>query len=151
MSTSTASCEAMTVERVTTTEQIDRVVEIGRRFHAGSIWRDTPFVESDVRSVVGQLVDGAGAVWMSDAGVVGLVRSPLWFNASVAVAVELFWYAEDGSGAALRAAAEQWASHAGLAYHQMSGMVDEREGALRRLMRAAGYEAKEVAYMKRLG
>jgi hypothetical protein len=138
------------IERVGSPDQIGRVVELGRRFHAASIWRDVPFDEADVRAMVERLVAGAGAVWLSPAGIVGVVRSPLWFNVSVHVAVEMFWYAEDGAGRALRDAAEAWAAAEGLAYHQLSGLADGREAALRRYLARDGYEAKEVAYMKRL-
>jgi hypothetical protein len=139
------------IERVGSPDQIGRVVELGRRFHAASIWRDVPFDEADVRAMVEAMLTGAGAVWLSPAGIVGVVRSPLWFNTAVRVAVELFWYAEDGQGGALRDAAEAWARKEGLAYHQMSGLADAHEPALRRLLARAGYEAKEVAFMKRLG
>lgn len=136
--------------RVRTPAQIDHVVAVGRRFHAASIWSATEYAEADVQALVTSLVDGAGAVFASARGICGAILSPLWFNRSVPVAVELFWYAEDGTGGRLREAVEIWAASAGATYVQISGLADEREGALRRLLARSGHEAKEIAFMKRV-
>jgi hypothetical protein len=139
------------IERVETAAQIDRVAEIGRAFHEASIWRGTPYIVADARAMVASLVSGGGAVWASERGICGVALSPLWFNlAEGPVAVELFWYSADGQGAALRIAAETWAAERDAAYIQVCGLVDEREAAIRRRMRAAGYEAKEIVFMKGL-
>jgi nucleotide-binding universal stress UspA family protein len=65
---------------------------------------------SRVRETVAALAESdEGAVFFSGGGAIAVIRVPLWFSEAFAVS-ELFFWALDGAGAALRAAAEQWAA-----------------------------------------
>lgn len=134
--------------RQATLQDIPALVEIGRLFHAASPWKH---VEYDVDSIAALLavIVPLGGVWRSDDGLCGGALNPLYFNPSVQVAVELFWWAPS-HGKELREAFEIWAKEAGASFVQCSALVNDRLGAVSRLYARAGYEPAEVAFVKAL-
>lgn len=62
-------------------------------------------------------------------------------------AVELWWFAEDNSGEALLSAFESWARERGADEIQISSTT-YRAGAVKRKLRARGYEPDEFTYLK---
>jgi hypothetical protein len=142
--------EALKV-RQATLDDVDAVMEWGVRFHAYSIWgKRVPIVEDDWRETVTSLLGSDdAAVFMTDNGFCGGLIFPMYFNKSYRIAQELFWFASSG-GSALREAFEDWAKERGAQAIQMSCIADDREAAVRRLFRKAGYDATETALMKEI-
>lgn len=138
------------IERVETPEQIDRVMELALRFHRHSVWADVSVDESASRANFETLVAGAGAIWLSESGYCAIMEVPLWFNPAVKVAMELFWYAEDGCGPDLREASEEWARERGFPLYQMSCQTNERVEGMIRLMRRHGHVPRELIFFKEL-
>lgn len=134
--------------RKATLADLEEIVRIGESFHAYCPYAEIPFDPVAFREFCARLIEG-GVIFLSSDGMIGGLLSPLYFNPSISGAAELFWYARDG-GRELREAFETWGKEAGAQIIQFSGLVNEREAASRRLFRAAGYRATEVAFMKRV-
>lgn len=132
-------------------EDLEAVMEWGRRFHAYSPWgKRVAIAEADWRQTVESLLASEdAAVFVSDGGFCGGLIFPMYFNHAYRVAQELFWFAE-ADGTALREAFEAWAKSRGAQALQMSCIADEREAAVRRLFRKAGYAATETSLMKEI-
>lgn len=134
--------------RRATIEDIPEIVALGAEFLAYSPHRWIPLDREAFANTARAIIEGAGAIFLSDDGFIGGALSPMYFNPAYVIAAELFWYAKS-EGQALRDAFEAWAREAGAAAVACSGLVDEREKAIRRVYARAGYEASEVAFMKR--
>lgn len=127
-----------------------RILTFVERFHARSVWRDTPFDGPAALEFFLRLREHPdGHVTVSDHGMVaGFLTRPFWCPSHVG-AQELLWYSEvPGEGARLREIFERWANAAGAAYIGWSAMADEHEPALRRLMGRAGYQPVEIGFRK---
>ena len=137
--------------RRATLDDLDAVLEWGRKFHAYSPWgKRVPIVETDWRqTVTGLLSSDDAAVFVSEGGFCGGLIFPMYFNFGFRIAQELFWYADHG-GTELRQAFEDWARSRGADAIQMSCIADDRETAVRRLLRKAGYDATETSLMKEI-
>lgn len=137
--------------RRATVDDIDEVVEWGRKFYEYSPWsRRTDLNEADFKETLnGMFLNGTGAVFLNGTGFCGGVLTPLYFNYSLIAGVELFWFADEG-GDELRAAFEVWAKENGASVVQMSCIADGKEKQTRRLFRMKGYEATEVGLLKEI-
>ncbi len=126
------------------------VVAFGRKFHAMSPWKDTAFDDDAVLNYVSQLgASDDGYFEITEGGMIGGIVMPLWFAPSTILGVELFWWSEEpGEGNRLRANFENWAIARGAQHVSFSGLVNEREAAVRRLMERQGYTAVEIAFRK---
>jgi len=132
-------------------DDLEAVVEWGRKFHAYSPWgKRVPIEDEDWRRTVANLLASEdAAVFVSDGGFCGGLIFPMYFNFSFRIAQELFWFADHG-GTELREAFEDWARARGADAIQMSCIADDRETAVRRLFRKAGYSATETSLMKEI-
>lgn len=131
---------------------LDDAVRLARGFQAASVWRDVEIDDAAIRVFLANMEASPDAYLeiAKDGGVGGLVM-PLWFAPSIVVGVEMFWYSERaGDGERLRASFETWARSKGAHIVQFSCMLTEREPALRRMYRRAGFEAVELAFRKAL-
>ena len=137
--------------RQATMDDIEDVLEWGRKFHAYSPWgKRVPINEPDWRATVTNLLQSdEAAVFVSDGGFCGGLIFSMYFNHNFRIGQELFWYA-DHDGKALREAFEEWAITQGCQALQMSCIADKREPAVRRLFRVAGYMPTETSLMKEL-
>lgn len=122
-------------------------MELGAAFHAYSPYREIPFDPEGFGEFVLRLMAG-GVILLSEDGMLGGLLNPLYFNPSVLMGVELFWWAGK-TGGPLRLAFEEWAAERGAEGCQFTGLADEREPTIRKVFRRAGYEACEVGFMKR--
>lgn len=129
---------------------LDDAVRLARGFHAGSVWNETELDESAVRSFVLSMAENPNAfILVTPTGVVGGIVIPLWFAPTTKLGVEMFWYCErPGDGQRLRDTFERWARGSGANIIQFSCMVTDREGALRRMYRRAGFDAIEIGFRK---
>lgn len=94
--------------RQATSADLPWVVELGAQFHAEDRWSGTlTFAPESFWATCEQLLE-VGAIFLSERGVIGLVVNPSIYNHATRVASELFFWAPDGRGDALRRAAEAW-------------------------------------------
>lgn len=96
--------------RAATEQDIPRLVALVAAFHAEPRWPGPlSFKAEDFAQTCQALLASGGAVFLSDGGLIGLTVNPSLYNHAVKVASELFFWAPDGRGDALRQAAEAWA------------------------------------------
>lgn len=126
------------------------VLRLARGFQAASVWKDVEIDAEAVGGFLGSMSDNPDAfLLVSPEGMVGGLVMPLWFSPSVRLGVELFWYCEKpGEGQRFRDAFERWARSKGAATVQFSCMLTDREPALRRMYRRAGFEPIEIGFRK---
>lgn len=131
--------------RAATAEDIPRLVEMGRKFHAAS---GMPFDYDGnaIAALLDQLIaSDAGTVICSDAGVIGGMLSPAYCDPKWMMAVELFWWAER-DGLALLRAFEEWAARVGAQEVRMTSLASlPRADAI---LRRKGYAPTEISYQK---
>lgn len=134
--------------RRATAEDLPRIIELGGQFLAASPYHDLGYDRPAFGEFATRMMDGAGAIFLSDDGFIGGLLNPAYFNPSVVMGVELFWFART-EGKALREALETWARDAGAHGMQSTGLANEREAAIRKVYERAGYRACEVGFIKR--
>lgn len=134
--------------RLAGVDDLDRIIELGRKFHDLSPWSAVPFNAYKMKKVLLEMMEDEDAiVLMHDHGILGgHIMSP-YFSDTV-IAQELFWFAEK-EGMALLKAFEVWAFHEGAEMVSMAG-TGIKPKALDRLYRRQGYEPRETFYIKSL-
>lgn len=136
--------------RPATYADIPRLIEMGRRFHLAAyadlpVGYDTPAVTQ----MLLRMIDGDdAAVFVSERGMIGGVLTPFYMDPASKSATELFWWAEDGSGVALRERFEAWARDAGAVVTAMSAFEHMRGPAIRRVLAKQGYRPSESVMMR---
>lgn len=132
---------------------LDDALRLGAAFHAGSVWAEAPFDADAVAQFFTSLQDSPdGFLLVTATGIIGGMVMPLWFAPAWRLGAELFWFSESaGEGPYLRERFEAWARARGAATVQFSCMLNEREPALRRMYRKAGFDAIELGFRKMVG
>lgn len=125
---------------------LDAVVSFGSDFHAYSPWREIEFDRDATKEFCARLIDG-GVILMSDAGMIGGLMNPLYFNPSYKVACELFWWATSG-GLKLMKAFENWGLENKASAFQFSALGDEKSDRMATLFERAGYRKVETGYFR---
>lgn len=134
--------------RRATAADVDECLRLGLQFHAYSPWAMFPADPEGLRAFLASLIEG-GAVFLSEGGMIGGVLTPLYFNPSLTIAAELFWWAPK-DGDALRQAFEAWAVESGAVGINFTGLADARAPAITRVYRRAGYAPVETSYFKKV-
>ena len=106
-----------------TKDDVPSLVELCARFHA---WSQFPggsvFDPESCRSSFEALIERDNGVLLhGGGGFIGLSLGPLFFNHAEPMAVELFFWAPEGNGDAIRKAAEAWAKSKGALLLMMCG------------------------------
>lgn len=133
--------------RLGTTDDLDRITDLGEAFHSYSPYRDIEFSREGFRTFAEKLIEG-GAVFLSEDGMLGGCLVPLYFNPAVVMGAELFWWAGK-TGKPLREAFEAWARDQGAHGVQFSGLCDQRAETIHKVFQRAGYAPAETAFFKR--
>lgn len=138
-------------------DDVGRILELGERFFNEAGW---PRVATwDAMSVVDTLeklaTEGVLLVAEDDGRVVGIAGAPIgpaYFNKSIAMSQELFWYVDKGAkvGMPLLDALEAGCKDKGSHVHIMGAVSGLRDEALNRLYRARGYAPAERYFIKRI-
>lgn len=128
-------------------DDMAEVLRLSAEFLAIGPYAWVPLDLPAFEAFAGQLIE-RGAIFLSDDGIIGGCLSPFYFNPSVAMVCELFWFARK-EGRELREALEDWGREQGCAAVTCSGLANDREATVRRLYERAGYTATEVAFFKR--
>ena len=132
--------------RKATHDDLDRIADMGRDFHAFSPWRKIPFDRDSTKDFCARLIDG-GVILISDHGMIGGLVNPLYFNPDFSVGCELFWWAKSG-GRALMEAFEEWAMEQGVSGLQFSALGDGNAERMAQLFDRAGYRKVETGWFK---
>jgi len=130
------------VIRRATPADLPRIVEMGRRNYEARPNRGDYDPQAAGDFVNTMLASPHAAVFLSDAGMIGGMLCPYWAAPNDVQAVELFWFASDGSGRALLMAFEEWAQDQG---------ADEVRITSRptRALERMGYEPVDTVYRRR--
>lgn len=129
--------------RKATYEDIPQLIEWGREFHAASPYADREYSPERVENVLKGMIN-TGIVLISDKGMAGALKAPLWF-ADGDIAQELFWWGD----AELREGLEDWAKSEGVAGFTMVCLENEKAPVLSRLYRMKGYALTEHHFLRR--
>ncbi len=139
----------MAAVRPATPADLDRLVAMGRKFHAASPLAAIPFAAADFAACCRNLML-TGILLISERGMIGGPVFPCYFNVERYMAQELFWWAEDGQGDALREAFEALAAQFGARLSAMSALEGLRIDAVGRRLRRRGYRPVERLFVKEL-
>lgn len=123
-------------------------MELGGEFLAASPYHDLGYDHLGFAVFASNLMNGPGAIFLSDDGFIGGLLNGLYFNPSVVFGVELFWWARS-EGRQLRETFEAWCREKGAQGMQSTGIANDREATIRKVYERAGYAAVEVGFMKR--
>lgn len=132
--------------RRATADDLDEIVELGAAFHVYGPYAFVPMDRDAFHAFCRALIE-TGVIFLSEEGMLGGLMNPLYFNPSVTMGAELFWWAPKG-GRALRIAFEEWAKDQGGIGVQFSCLEDEHVTIARKLFERAGYRATEVGHVK---
>lgn len=141
----------MRMVKQATPDDFPSILEMGRRFHEFSPWRDRPFSDEATLEMLHRITESDDAVLFTNGtGILGGVVAPIYFGGGV-VAQELFWFADKG-GRELLDAFEQWADDKGASGVLMISLAmdektDERMG---KIYERRGYRLRERNYYKGL-
>lgn len=134
-----------------TIEDIPAIVELGKKFHDLSPWRDRPFDADQTAEFLAGMIENPNAcLFWNGEGMIGGVIAPIYFGGGL-VAQELFWFAEKG-GMSLLDTFEEWAHNAGASGLIMVSLsLNERADSLMdRIYQRRGYRLRERTYYKDL-
>jgi len=125
-------------------------IDLARRFHAQSVWKDVPFDESRVAALIENAQSGKHGM-DTETGICAGMLVPVLWNKNELIAQEIGWYSETpGEGKELRRKFESWAASQGAKRVGFSILADEREAGMRRMLSRAGYVATEIAMARRV-
>lgn len=129
--------------RPATVDDLPRLLEMGRKFHAQS-GMAFGFDDSAVSELLTALIAN-GCVLMTERGVIGGMLNPAYCDPAWVMAVELFWWAE-GDGLLLLKGFEEWAESVGASEVRMTSLASlPRADAI---LRRKGYAPAEISYQK---
>ena len=132
--------------RDATEDDLPRMVEMGRAFHAASSWAGViDFNEADFVATVRSLLT-SGIVLVSDTGMAGALIYPQWFNRREGVCQELFLW---GDGNLLDGLVDRARARGATAF-VMGDQKTLRPEAMARWLRRKGYRETESYYVKEL-
>lgn len=135
--------------REATEDDLPALLDIAQRFHdRGRI--PVPLCLDSVAATLQHLMaSDLGVVFVAGAhGAAGALLHPSWMNASHLTGQELFWWSDQGDGALLFGALENWARSKGANSFAMIALEACRPSAVGALYRRRGYLPAEHSYLK---
>lgn len=132
--------------RTATLGDMPFLLDCARKFHGASGWK-CEFNPAASEQTITSLIRGDEAtIIRSPSGMIGGQIAPFYASPDWRAAVELFWWAEGGSGRALLAAFEMWAKDMNADEIRMTSLASlpRADGLLKRL----GYAPAEISYTK---
>lgn len=94
--------------REATYDDLREIVMLVEAFHQVPRWPGVAFDAADFAVTATRVIE-RGVIFLSDWGLIGMLVGPSIYNAKSRIAAEMFFWAPDGRGDALRLAAEAWA------------------------------------------
>lgn len=135
--------------RQATHEDLPRLVDLSKKFHAESVYRHVPFDEATVIENLNGVLSGGG-VFVNDEGFIAGILTPLLFNKNVTLSAELAWYCPGGDGRELKEALENWAASRGAIAMQFSVLNNSYSEKLTQYLVDDGYAPVEIGFVKGL-
>lgn len=136
--------------RPATPDDLPALLEMGRSFVEKAFPKVGFCADSCTRLALGLIENGICLVTEDRRGMIGIAIHSWHFNNSAMTATELFWWCENGEGAALRLAGEERVKALGIPTINMACEEHMRSPALDRLYRMNGYKPTEHIYTKEL-
>lgn len=132
-------------------EDIPRLAEMGEKFHAMSPHKGLgEYDKSSMARVLKFMIENDNCVVLAnDQGLIGGTLSPVYFNPSILLMEENFWWASAG-GQDLREEFEKAAQQMGAKFVLMSTLENEKADIIDRLMKRKGYRGIERRHLKEL-
>lgn len=146
--------------RTVTPDDLDSLLRMAHAFHSAShVSESLPLCDkSFVNSIVNMLSDGRGMVFVAErdgelCGMIGVMLSRHWFNESLLLASDMFWWVDDsarGSSAGLKLlnAAESWAKECGCYMMVMAHTPTIQPEKVHNLYIRRGYAQQDTYYAK---
>ncbi len=107
------------------------------------------FDEDAVRAAAIKMMEGENTVlFRSERGLIAGFTMPAWDAPDWLMAVEMWWWAEDGKWMALLRRLEEWAGAQGADEIRMAQTIAPHASRWNKVFQRAGYEAREVCYRK---
>lgn len=135
---------------------IDRMIELGQRFHAYAAVAEIPFDPESFRLTIERgMLDTDQCYLVAEVGgtvlaMAGAIAYPPYFNHATKTGQELFWWSECGEGMRLHDALASWARGRGCQSFAMIALADDRSERMARLYKRMGYRPSEQTFIKRL-
>lgn len=135
---------------------IDRMVELGQRFHDYAGVDEIPYDPASFRLTIERgLEDPGQCYFVAEVGGVvqamaGAVAYQPYFNHAARTGQELFWWSECAEGMRLHDALARWAADLGCRTFAMIALADDRSARMARLYKRMGYRPTEQSFIKRL-
>ena len=107
------------------------------------------FDEDTAKHAVTKLMEAdESVIFRSERGLIaGFTMTP-WKTHNWLMAVEMWWWAEDGQWMPLLRKFEEWAIERGAGEVRMASTIDPVAARLAKVFRRAGYEPRELCYRK---
>lgn len=125
-------------------DDLGRILVMGHKFHeaAGNPFEFDP--EATAKAVADMMDNGC--VLVTERGMIGGIIAPTWCRPDWRVAVELFWWAEDGRGRQLLRGFVDWAREQGAQEVRMTTLsgLDVADKVLKR----SGFQPREASYSR---
>jgi GNAT superfamily N-acetyltransferase len=146
--------------RPITPDDLNDILRMAHNFHASShVAESLPFCDqSFTKSIVDMLSDGYGMVYVAEndsglCGMIGVMLNRHWFNNSLLLASDLFWWVDEsarGSSAGLKLlnAAENWAKECGCYMVVMAHTPTIQPEKVHNLYIRRGYAQQDTYYAK---
>ncbi len=122
------------------------MVELGRKFHAAS--DDGGVFDPETFTRFLDLLLNEGCIFVSKRGMIGGYAWHSPWAKDFLIAMEAFWWAEDGQGRALADAYEAWAKEQGAGSTRMGFIEATQPERVERILRKRGYETLETIMVK---
>lgn len=122
------------------------ILDMGAKFHAAAKPGGVFCAETFGEFCRHLIREDHGCLFVSERGMIGGFAWPLPFSANHLIAMDAFWWAEDGRGMALLRALEDWAEARGAELR--IGFVGLRPGSVERALNRRGYRRLEVIMVK---
>ena len=135
---------------------IDRMIELGQRFHDYAGVHEIPYDPASFRLTLERgLEDSDQCYFVAEVdsavlAMAGAVAYPPYFNHAAKTGQELFWWSECAEGMRLHDALASWAAEQGCKSFAMIALADERSARMARLYKRMGYRPTEQSFIKRL-
>lgn len=133
-----------------TEDDIPHILKLAKEFHKSSPYKDIPIGSDEVLAKVATSVLSIGTIFFTDNGFIAGVLTPLLFNPDVLVASEVAWWSEDGQGAELMDAFEEWGREHGASIVQYAALNNDKLIEMDKKYTEYGYQLFEVSYTKAL-
>ena len=142
--------------RRATLADLDRMVELGQRFHQYAAVAEIPFDPASFRATLERGLESDDQCYLvAEANgeiraMAGAIAYPPYFNHAAKTGQELFWWSECGAGLGLHTELARWAAGRGCQSFAMIALANGRSGRMANLYKRMGYRPTEQTFIKRL-